>query len=255
MKRAQPPGSQRVLMLTCGVADVPFEAEPGPCLGCRPDHHPITSRLGDHGGRGDSCGLGIAIDHGLVAWRGMGQAKSIDHADIGPGIDCGQTFRKQAQIGLVQTVAIDRRRTRGANDDLLGVAQNRRCKVGTSRSRQTLGIVETRKVAPRRAGQVLEVQRNRRGDERACQAAASCFIRPGDDPDIESTVEPEERGGATLAPFRCARAGRHATARTEDGLALLLADAGFLADLAPQVVQLRPADVTLGHPLDALDLW
>ena len=215
MKRAQPPGSQRVLMLTCGVTDVPFEAEPGPRLGCRADHHPITSRLGDHGRRGNSGGLGIAIDYGLVARRRMGQAESIDHADVGTGIDRGQTFRKQAKIGPVQTVAIDRRRTRGANDDLLRVAKNRRCKVGPRRSRQTLGIVEARQVATRRAGQVLEVQRNRRCDERAGQAAASRFIRPGDDPDVESTVEPEERGGATLAPFRCARAGRHGNARTE----------------------------------------
>jgi hypothetical protein len=187
-----------------GVADVGGELPPG-VTRLHPLHEAVARDLGDHRRRGDRGAHRVAAhDRALLEarrrdWEAVGQAQAAVAAHA------RENVAQRGQVRLVEPTLVDAAHAPRRHRDARGGAEHARVERLAHLGRVLLGVVQLRQGAQVAQGQRLVVEQDRRGDERACEAAAAGLVGAGHEPGAESAVEPEE-ARARRAPLGLAGA-------------------------------------------------
>ena len=190
-------------MFTRRISHVPIEPVVRPPLGHGTRHQAITHRLRDDGRGGDRGRCAVPADDRPVVGSRRRKSEAVHQADVRGTRERREAAGEEVEVRPVQAGPVDRPGPGDANDDLVGMGQDRGGHLLPCPCCQLLRIVQRREVAARRTAERMGIERDSCRNEWAGQAAAARFVGPGDDPHAERAVEPEEpRAGrrTTRAP-------------------------------------------------------
>src|SRR5581483_2157024 len=187
------------------------------------------------------------------------ELEAVDETRVG-GAARVQRGAQTREVRPVQPVAVDDVRREDVDGDARGAADHRAVQLVARLRIDLLRVVEERERPDAVVTQPAVVQQHAGNNERACERPAAGLVRAGDQAHAEPPVERQQlrsrslRGhAASIAPAP-ARSRGSAAKSTKSLRRAELADAGLLADLAAEVVELGAIDVADRADLDLVDL-
>lgn len=189
------------------IADVRLEVPAGMAIRGAA-HVPVARDLRKHGGSRDGCAPRVATDHGALLVADVAEAEAVHEADRLITRDALQSSTQRLQVRLVQAAGVDPAHATHDNRRLRCRPQHERVELLAARLRVLLGVVQTRQGAAIRKRELVEVEEDRRGDQRSREAATTSLVGAGDVAALEGAVEGEEATTGTRgAALRACRYG------------------------------------------------
>jgi len=197
VERRDPVRRDRRAVLGCGIADIGLELPRGVARR-RAAHVAVARHLGEDRRSGDGRTPRVAADDSPLLDLEVGDAEAVDQAQRVLAPQAAESGSQRLEIRHVEAAGVDP--TRATDDDRCSGrgAHHERIQLLAAGFGVLLRVVQVRQRPARGEGEAVEVEQDRRRDERARERAPPGLVGTGDEAPLERAIEGEQLPAAPL---------------------------------------------------------